>query len=481
MKTRNVVLALCCCGALATSAAPAQQMLAMKTASARSDTVVRSDMVTFITAGGDTLSVPLADTKTFEPVAAVSLFRAIDIQRVRPLDQRGLLMFEFPKNDPTPFRGFAMSWGAAFTQQFQGLTHDNAANPRVVSNVNTNELMGIGNGFNNAAANLYLNAQLAPGIRVALESYLSSRHHNETWVKDGYLLIDESPLKIKPLEQLMQYVTIKAGHFEVNYGDAHFRRSDNGNALYNPFVGNLILDAFTTEIGGEVYVRARSMMVMGSITGGEVKGTVQTPGQRSPSYIGKIGYDRQVSTDLRVRLTGSAYQNYKSGSNTLYSGDRAGSRYNLVMENTAATTSAQAWSGTINPGFKNSITSFQVNPFIKFRGLEFFGVDEMSKGQANAEKFKRVVHQYSGDVVYRFLAGEKAYVGARYNRVSGGLAGLTKDISVDRQAFAAGWFLTPGLMLKGELVTQKYNDFPVTDIRHDGKFKGFVVEGVVAF
>jgi hypothetical protein len=30
-------------------------------------------------------------------------------------------------------------------------------------------------------------------------------------------------------------------------------------------------------------------------------------------------------------------------------------------------------------------------------------------------------------------------------------------------------------------VTQKYNDFPTTDIRNGGKFNGFVIEGVVAF
>ena len=46
---------------------------------------------------------------------------------------------------------------------------------------------------------------------------------------------------------------------------------------------------------------------MGSITGGEIRGTVLTPGQRGPSYIGKLGVDRQVNKDLRVRLTGSMY------------------------------------------------------------------------------------------------------------------------------------------------------------------------------
>ena len=56
----------------------------------------------------------------------------------------------------------------------------------------------------------------------------------------------------------MQIATLRVGHFEINYGDAHFRRTDNGNAIYNPFVGNYIMDAFTTEIGGEVYLARRA-------------------------------------------------------------------------------------------------------------------------------------------------------------------------------------------------------------------------------
>ena len=80
---------------------------------------------------------------------------------------------------------------------------------------------------------------------------------------------------------------------------------------------------------------------MAAVTGGEIRGTVLTPGQRGPAFIGKLGFDRQVNTDLRVRLTGSMYKTDKALSNTLYGGDRAGSRYYWVMENTAATESAQ--------------------------------------------------------------------------------------------------------------------------------------------
>ena len=89
-----------------------------------------------------------------------------------------------------------------------------------------------------------------------MTTYSSARHHNETWVKDGYLLVDASPIDWKPLNDIMKYVTIRAGQFEINYGDAHFRRTDNGNSIRNALVGNYIMDAFTTEVGGEVYARA---------------------------------------------------------------------------------------------------------------------------------------------------------------------------------------------------------------------------------
>src|SRR5665213_1165497 len=183
-----------------------------------------------------------------------SLVPFIEIQHMRPRDQRGINVFEPPKDDTIPFTNFKIGLGAAFTQQFQGLEHSNTATPNVVGGVDANQLIQIGHGFNNAVANLYLNAQLAKGVRVEVTTYLSSRHHQDTWVKDGYLLVDASPIDIDALNSIMKYLTLKVGHFEVDYGDAHYRRTDNGLAMYNPFIGNYIMDAFTTEIGGEAYV-----------------------------------------------------------------------------------------------------------------------------------------------------------------------------------------------------------------------------------
>jgi hypothetical protein len=407
--------------------------------------------------------------------------RPIAMQYIRPQDKRGLNVFETTKDKGAEFTGFKLDFNAQFTSQVQGLTHSNKAAPNMVNGVNANQLADIGFGFNNSTANLNLNAQLAPGIRVALTSYLSSRHHNETWVKDGYIQMDQSPIDLVPLKMLFEIATVKVGHMEINYGDAHFRRSDNGNAVYNPFVGNYIMDAFTTEIGAEVYLKTINVIAMGSVTGGEIRGTVLSPGQRGPTLIGKLGYDTQVNKDLRVRLTGSMYRSPKAMSNTLYGGDRAGSRYYYVLENSVATESAQKDSGLINPGFKNKVTAMQVNPFVKFRGLELFGVIERASGKATAESFDRTWHQYAVDTVYRFLPEEKAFVGVRYNKAHGELAGITGDAGANRWQVGGGWFILPGVLAKAEYVDQKYFGYPVGNIRNGGHFKGFMMEGVVAF
>ena len=409
---------------------------------------------------------------------------AIEIQHLRPLDQRGLNVFEAPKAPGAAYTGFKLSWGGAFAQQFQNLTHQNSAlaKPGKDANgkdVNLNALIPIGSGFNNADANLYLNAQLARGIRVAVETYASARHHNETWVKDGYFLVDGSPIDNKLLDKIMEVATLKVGHFEVNYGDQHFRRSDNGMTLYNPFVGNFIIDAFTTEIGAEAYLRKSGYLGMVGMTGGEVKGQVTAPGKRGPTYLAKLGVDKQLTPDIRVRLTGSLYKKDRSASGTLTSGDRAGSRYYDVLENVISTESAQAWSGAIQSGMRNNVTAVVLNPFVKVGGAEFFGNVETMTGAAAGET-NRTLRQLVGEGLYRF-AGDKLYLGGRVNAVHGELQGIANDVSVKRYQAGGGWFVTPNVLSKLEFVRQTYEAFPTSDIRNGGKFQGFMIEGVVAF
>jgi hypothetical protein len=419
----------------------------------------------------------------------------VTIQYLRAQDKRGMNVFETPKVAGAEYTGFRLAWGAAFTQQFQGLSHSNTADSVAVAAVapspgsagsaaisDRNRLMEIGNGFNNATANMYLHAQLAPGIRIQLTSYLSARRHNETWVKDGFLQVDESPIDLPIFHKIMEYTTLKIGHFEVNYGDFHFRRSDNGQALNNPFVGNAIMDAFTTEIGTEAIVQKDGIFGVLALTGGEIRGNITRPDDRSPAIMAKVGFDRQLNEDLRVRLSGSYRTQESAISNTLYGGDRAGARYYYVMENWKATESAQPTSGNINPGFSDALTAMMINPFIKYRGFEFFGMYETATGRPAPDNTpERDVQQLMAEGVYRFGHGEKFYVGGRWNTVTGDLGAAAPDFTVTRTNLGAGWFVTPSLLLKFEVVNQTYDGFVSTDIRNGGKFKGFMIEAVTAF
>ncbi len=427
--------------------------------------------------------------------------KSTPLQYWRAYDQRGINVFEPSKEEAKEFEGLKVRIGGNFAQQYQSLSHNNEAEPVFdgpvagpEDEVNINELFPLAPGFNLATANLYVDAQLADGIRVAVESYMSSRHHEEFWVKGGYIQVDKLPMFGNP-DWFTDKVRVKIGHFQPNYGDQMLRRSDNGNAMYNPFVGNYIMDAFTTEIGGEAYLfPTNNLMLMAGMTSGLIAGSV-SEGTRKPSVYAKAAYDKQFTEDFRFRLSGSIYTNPESGRNTLYAGDRAGSRYYMVMEPlwdqpfrapayAKTDPGGNFTSGRWNPNFTENVTAIQISPFIKYSGLEFFGTFETSSGYAGFENKdnKRNVTQIAAEVLYRFLPNEQLFIGGRYNTLSGELAPFgSDDASIDRIQISAGWYPIQQLLLKVEYVNQQYNDFPVTALEHEGEFNGFILEAVVGF
>lgn len=473
------------------------------------------------------------------------------IQYWRPYDKRGINVFEIQKDkDTVQYDGFKVRFGAGFTQGYQSMSHENGAkavinpttgtgasyvetspgsgsfvnratgapatgivpNPAVYGGylvgttpyTNVNALYEMGGGFPLAQANFNIDVQLADGVSLNLISYMSSHHHNEFWVKGGYLKVDKvSFLKSEFLDNMWKNLTLKVGHMEVNYGDAHYRRSDGGHTLQNPWIENNIMDQFNTEIGAELYWMKNGIIIMGAYTDGEIQGNIYNPSlpnvsKRNPSFYGKVGYDKQLQDNLRVRLTASAYTTKSSINNTLMGGDRTGSNYQFVMDNTTATVTTAYTSGRFNPGYRDNITAYMINPFVKFGGLEFFGTWEYAKGNnalengegsAYGDLNNRQTHQTSGELIYRFGKTENLYVGARYQTLTSNLAfgqsaaaaGTLYPISIDRTSIAAGWFITRNVLLKGEYVTQKYDGYPDTERFYEGKFNGFVIQGAISF
>lgn len=404
-----------------------------------------------------------------------------DLDNYRQPDKRGINVFESPKDTASTFDGIKVRVGGASTLQYQAIDHENATGAPT--------LVPITNNFNLATANLDLDVALAKGLRMHLRTYLSSRHHPEPYVKGGYFQIDNLDfIKEGLASDLMKNVTIMFGHMEINYGDAHFRRSDNAQALYNPFVGNYLMDSFTTEVGAEVYYRKGGFLAMLGATNTKLNQDVKDDvvnGNPSPSIVAKLGYDKQINSDLRVRFTGSLYNTAWATRTYLYAGDRAGARYYFVMAppltNGAATTGANAFTtGRYNPNFNNKLTAIMFNPFVKYKGLEFFGMLELTNGKNINETDRRKASQYGAELLYRFGKTENFYFGGRYNSVSAeDVSGV--DVDITRFNIGGGWFMTKNILAKVEYVTQKYDGFATGNILDGGKFNGFVAEAVISF
>ncbi|MGB3076741.1 MAG: hypothetical protein WBB36_15535, partial [Chitinophagales bacterium] len=456
------------------------------------------------------------------------------IQNFRHYDQKGLNVFETGKSDTTLYTGFKLRLGLNSSFTFQDLNHENIIDTNQVAGtgwhlidntgktskpdgIDDRTLIGVTNGFNLAMANLNLDAQLYDGIHMNLITYLSTRHHSEAWVKGGYIQFDKLTfLKSDMIDNMMEYLTIKFGDYEVNYGDQHYRRSDAGNSMYNPFVENLILDDFTTEIGGELQFHNKAgFLAVVEMTGGEIKGDVAYPvssadtsgvkdantgevNKRSPSFIAKLGYDKQFNPDLRFRITGSVYTTKSSVSNTLFAGDRSGSHYFMVLENYYSSIGTNAFSGRLSKPYGDQLTAFMINPFVKFHGLELFGTLEFANGRNTNEKDsvtnvlighdRRQTTQYAVDVIYRFTQNENFWLGLRYNGVSAELPFTSpafkseiNTVNVTRFTLSAGWYILDNVMAKVEYVTQMYKDYPTYDQRNEGKFSGIMIEAALGF
>jgi hypothetical protein len=388
--------------------------------------------------------------------------------------------FEAPQLTKDQFEELKVKVGGDFALQYQSLSHhaDSA-------------LIPLGSGFNLPTANFNIDAFLAPGVRVNLTTYLSARHHNEAWVKGGYLVLDELPfLKSAAIDKIMEKMTLIVGDMEINYGDAHFRRTDNGRAISNPFVGNYIMEAFSTQPAAELYFRNNGWLLMGAISSGSLKPSLvgfnatnntYTPydAHKELAFYWKAGYDKQFSDDLRFRLTLSGYHNKKNHAGALYNSDRAGSRYYLIMNrltNNAGDVdiTKNHLSGNFGPGTVTKDNSIMANLFTKYKGFEVFGTYERFKGIL-PNKSNSDFNQFAVEGLFRFGGSEQFYAGARYNMVNNNL-----DQSVNRVQLAAGWYLLEQIVMKLEYVNQNYNKFTAL-YGEDAGFKGVMFEAAISF
>lgn len=418
----------------------------------------------------------------------LSMAQSDKILNIRPYGQDGLNMFETAKDNSKEFKGFKISVGGDFAIQMQGISQENAH-----EDTSALALVNLGTNFNLPTANLNLDVQLDDGVRLHMRTYLSARHHAEAWVKGGYMQIDKLDfIQEGFLSGVMDMATIRVGMDELNYGDAHFRRSDNAMAIYNPFVGNYIMDAFSTEPFAELTIQSNGLLaVLGASNGKLNQNVINTnvdddDKYNSPTFYAKLGYDKMINDDLRVRLTGSFITNQGTTNGTyIFGGDRAGSRYYKVMYTAGG---GGDFDGRFNPRFQQT-TAFQINPFVEFMGLEFFGLFEIAMNgdgviNDNEEFYDGggSLTQLGAELLYRFGPTENFYVGGRYNSLSGNMTEDADEMNISRINVGAGWFMTKNVVTKLEYVTQTYSGDAWNGKREeDANFGGVNIEAVISF
>lgn len=370
-------------------------------------------------------------------------------------------IFETPK-DTSDFNGVELDWNVDLTFNFQGLQQNYG-----------DELK---DGLSLPTANLDLNAKVLSGFNVKLETMLSSHHHHETFVKGGYATMDNLDFVYKGFaKDFMDNATIKVGVNDINYGDAHFRRTDNADVMSNPFINNMGVEGYLQAGFLELLYRFPSInsFVLGGITNGEVNPDDVTAGDGKDAYsfYAKAGWDSQLSKDTRVRLSQSAFFVKDTTKNRLYMGDKAGNVPRKIF-------SSDDFGGVWNAvGGYRDLTATMTNLFVKKDSTEFFGLVEFADGKNQTNEDFEMLH-YSAEVVQRF-GGDKFYAAARYENAVVEREGDSLDDELTQYQIGLGWLLSKNAIIKAEYIKQERKN--IASYGQDAEFDGYMISAGLSF
>ncbi len=394
--------------------------------------------------------------------------------------------FELPK-DTSAFKGQPeVSFNTDLTFNYQGLSQTFDI-PGSTKEINLQP------GLSLPQANFDINAKVMSGFNVKLETMLSSHHHNETYVKGGYATIDNLDF-IAPgfASEIMKYMTIKVGVNDINFGDDHFRRSDNADVMRNPFVHNTGVESYMQAPHIEVYYRLPSInsLVMVGITNGQVNPDDVTEvasktgvngSSNRPGLYAKFAYDSQLTEALRVRLSESVYhvQGTNKGS-SLYSGDKAGTVTRKIFELSDVDNDfGSLWNAM--SGFSD-LNVYKTNLFARYNDTEFYAMYEFADGE-NGKGVDMEMAHYSLELVQRFGANDKFYAAGRYENAIVKHADATNDLGdaeMTQWQLGLGWFLSKNAVAKLEYIDherEKNSAF----VGGNAEFKGYMISTALSF
>lgn len=344
----------------------------------------------------------------------------------------------------------------------------------------------LGAGFQAAVGNLFIGVDVTDGIFVYTELYLSSTHHpGYIMDREGYLRVDHLP-EGWGFERLFEHIDIKAGHFEMDFGNQRLYRSDGGQVQMNPLIGNYLVDPNTVEAGIEVIGREGLFEWLVGFSSGVT--TENFLADKGFAYHAKLSLGPERTTVLGYpawKVSASAYRADHSGTPTgypnrgswteLFAGNRSGSKY-------AAVVGGGPDAGQLNVGKGQDVLAWQADAEYntdRFRLYGHFGraMDSDVNGSDPGEPEDS--WDYYG-VESAFHLTPSVYVAGRYSGARTDMfAGEAQpDVgSFSRYQVGGGVWLTRGILLKAEYVHQECADFVTQPYSDHPHFSGFVLEG----
>ncbi len=405
-----------------------------------------------------------------------------------------------------------------------GSGHRDAMDVRIANTGDMDLFMGVdtvgrfqylaqGHVADTVGSNSTLSGPLSPGFQTAygnfsfladfdrwLEVYFSvfiadSPHPDKLQGDEGYMLIRELPDSVGKTrlgEALFDAVDIKAGQFELDFGDAHYRRSINAAVQRNPLIGNYVVDPRSTEIGVEVSGdegRFPADWLIGVGSGGETGDFQKNHGL---SLHGKVGGRpaEQLNVSSSIYWVDQSDSPISSRTN-LFRANRSGGPYAGVLDNSAAPGEVFLTAGQ-NVLAAQFDATWEGNPL---EGYAHIGWVQDSDTNGNAaETPKESWLYYAAEGTYHVT--DRLYTAARYSGAAAqhlvSAASSSRDVNSDgfvhRIQVGGGYWLTKAMLLKAEYVYQLYTGFSSNgsqvsgvDVWNDPSFQGVITEASFAF
>ena len=351
-------------------------------------------------------------------------------------------------------------------------------------------------GFQTAYGNFSFLADFEQDMEVYFNVFIAdSPHPDKLQGDEGYLLIRRLPDSLGEtprLRSLFDNVDIKAGQFELDFGDAHYRRSLNAAVQHNPLIGNYVVDPRAAEIGLELSSdegRFPVNWLIGVGSGGEAQDFQKN---HALSLHGKL-WGHPVE---RLRTSSSIYwvdhsDTPTSSRTNMFRTNRSGGAYAGVLDNGISP-------GDVFPVAGQHVLATQFDATWEDDPVELYGhlgwVQDSDNNGDTSGTPRSSWFYYATEGIYHFT--DRLYAAARYSGASAlrlvSAASSSRDVNsgglVHRIQLGGGYWLTKTVLTKLEYVYQLYNGFDASgsqvsgvDAWLDPSFHGVLAEVSFAF